>query len=45
MALFGNKSEGGIMDVIRCYEEGYLVWKWHPKGTTLNESKKENSIR
>jgi membrane protease subunit (stomatin/prohibitin family) len=44
MALFGKK-EGGLMDVIRCDEEEYLVWKWHPKDATLNESKKENSIR
>jgi membrane protease subunit (stomatin/prohibitin family) len=45
MGLFGNKSEGGLMDVIRCDEQEYLVWKWRPKGATLNESKKENSIR
>lgn len=45
MALFGNKNEGGLMDVIRCDEQEYLVWKWRPKGATLNESKKENSIR
>ena len=45
MALFGNKSEGGLMDVIRCDEQEYLVWKWRPKGATLNDSKKENSIR
>lgn len=44
MALF-NKKEGGLMDVIRCDEQDYLVWKWHPKGASLNESKKENSIR
>jgi membrane protease subunit (stomatin/prohibitin family) len=45
MALFGNKNEGGLMDVIRCDEQEYLIWKWRPKGATLNESKKENSIR
>ncbi len=45
MALFGNKTEGGLMDVIRCDEQEYLVWKWRPKGATLNESKKENAIR
>jgi membrane protease subunit (stomatin/prohibitin family) len=45
MALFGKKSEGGLLDVIRCDEQEYLVWKWRPKGATLNESKKENSIR
>ena len=45
MGLFGNKTEGGLMDVIRCDEQEYLVWKWRPKGATLNESNKENSIR
>lgn len=45
MALFGKKSEGGFMDMIRCDEQDYLIWKWRPKGATLNESKKENSIR
>lgn len=45
MALFGNKNEGGFMDVIRCDEQEYLVWKWRPKGATLNDSKKENAIR
>ncbi|MFN8117514.1 MAG: SPFH domain-containing protein [Bacteroidia bacterium] len=45
MALFGNKNEGGLMDVIRCDEQEYLVWKWRPKGATLNDSKKENAIR
>lgn len=45
MALFGNKNEGGLMDVIRCDEQEYLVWKWRPKGASLNDSKKENSIR
>lgn len=45
MGLFGNKNEGGLMDVIRCDEQEYLVWKWRPAGTTLNESKKENAIR
>src|ERR1035437_9502529 len=45
MALFGSKSEGGLMDVIRCDEQEYLVWKWRPKGAEVNSSKKENSIR
>jgi membrane protease subunit (stomatin/prohibitin family) len=32
MALFGktNKPEGGLMDVIRCDQPDYLVWKWRP---------------
>lgn len=45
MGLFNKKSEGGFMDMIRCDEQDYLIWKWRPKGATLNESKKENAIR
>jgi len=44
MAIFGSKKEGGLLDVIRCDEEEYLVWKWRPSGdpgTTI----KENAIR
>ena len=44
MGLFGNKSEGGMMDVIRCDEQEYLVWKWRPSGE-VNSTKKENAIR
>lgn len=44
MGLFGKKSEGGLMDVIRCDEQEYLVWKWRPSGTA-NSTKKENAIR
>lgn len=44
MALFGNKTEGGLMDVIRCDEQEYLVWKWRPSGSA-NTTKKENAIR
>lgn len=32
------------MDVIRCDEPEYLVWKWRPSGEA-NSSKKENAIR
>jgi membrane protease subunit (stomatin/prohibitin family) len=45
MALFGKKNEGGLMDVIRCDEESYLIWKWRPKGQDANDTKKENAIR
>lgn len=45
MGLFGNKKEGGLMDVIRCDEQEYLVWKWRPAGADVNSTKKENSIR
>lgn len=45
MGLFGfGKKEGGLMDVIRCDEQEYLVWKWRPSGDA-NSTKKENSIR
>lgn len=44
MGLFGNKSEGGLMDVIRCDEQEYIVWKWRPSGEA-NSTKKENAIR
>ena len=44
MGLFDRKKEGGLMDVIRCDEQDYLVWKWRPSGEA-NSTKKENSIR
>jgi membrane protease subunit (stomatin/prohibitin family) len=33
MALFGRtkSAEGGLMDVIRCDQEKYLIWKWRPE--------------
>ena len=44
MGLFDRKKEGGLMDVIRCDQEEYLVWKWRPSGEA-NSTKKENAIR
>jgi membrane protease subunit (stomatin/prohibitin family) len=44
MSLFKNKSEGGLLDVIRCDEIEYLVWKWRPSSEP-NSTKKENAIR
>lgn len=44
MGLF-KKKEGGVMDVIRCDEKDYLVWKWLPTGQGLNSTHKENAIR
>ena len=44
MGMFSNKLEGGLMDVIRCDEQEYLVWKWRPSGEP-NSTKKENAIR
>ncbi|MDL2231685.1 GYF domain-containing protein [Porphyromonadaceae bacterium OttesenSCG-928-L07] len=42
MGLFGSKREGGLMDVIRCDEKDFLIWKWSPDGGI---SRKENAIR
>ncbi len=44
MGLF-NKNTGGIMDVIRCDEPNYLIWKWRPHDAFLGENSRENSIR
>ncbi len=43
MGLFGNKK-GGMMDVIRCDQPDYLVWKWSPSGEA-NTTRRENTIR
>lgn len=43
MSLFNHRSNG-VMDVIRCDESSYLIWKWRPKGTDL-DNKRANSIR
>lgn len=45
MGLFNKKNEGGLMDVIRCDEKEYLIWKWRPAGEDVNSTKKENAIR
>ena len=45
MGLFFNKKEGGLMDVIRCDEEQYIVWTWRPSGQAVNSTSKENAIR
>lgn len=46
MLLF-NKNNGtnSLMDVIRCDEVSYLIWKWHPTGTKLGTNNRENAIR
>jgi membrane protease subunit (stomatin/prohibitin family) len=44
MGLF-NKKEGGLMDVIRCDESSYLIWKWRPAAAAGQQTKRENSIR
>lgn len=49
MGLFGlgtsRGKSGGIMNVIRCDEQEYLVWKWRPEGQAVNSTTRENSIR
>lgn len=45
MGLFNKSSGGGIMDVIRCDEPNYLIWKWHPQGASTGSNNRENSIR
>lgn len=44
MGLF-KRREGGLMDVIRCDESEYLIWKWRPSRQGVNSTKKENAIR
>ncbi len=48
MAFFGLGSKGksgGMLNVIRCDEKEYLVWKWRPEGQDVNSTTRENSIR
>lgn len=45
MGIFGRGKSGGVMNVIRCDEEKYLVWKWRPEGQDVNSTTRENSIR
>lgn len=43
MAFF-SKNDGGLMDVIRCDEQDYLIWKWHPQGSGADDAR-ANAIR
>lgn len=45
MGLFDRNKKGSIMDVIRCDEQNYLIWKWHPQGEVSGQSHRENAIR
>ncbi len=45
MGVFAKGKSGGVMNVIRCDEENYLVWKWTPLGQEANTTSRENSIR
>lgn len=43
--IFGKGNSGGLMNVIRCDEPEYLVWKWRPEGQDVNSTSRENAIR
>lgn len=45
MGIFGKGKSGGLMNVIRCDQEEYLVWKWRPLNQEVNSTSRENSIR
>ena len=47
MKVFAKEnSAGGFMNVIRCDEPSYLIWKWHPEGKTgAYADERENAIR
>lgn len=45
MGIFGRGKSGGLMNVIRCDEKDYLVWKWRPLGQETDSTTRENSIR
>lgn len=45
MGLFGRGKSGGLMNVIRCDQQEYLVWKWRPEGQAVNTTSRENAIR
>lgn len=42
--LFG-KDGTPFMDIIRCDEPSYLIWKWHPAGVLPGNNRRENAIR
>jgi membrane protease subunit (stomatin/prohibitin family) len=45
MALFGRSksAEGGFMDVIRCDQPEYLVWKWRPEVAEANDDTRKDA--
>ncbi len=45
MGLFGRGKGGGLMNVIRCDEQEYIVWKWRPRNQEANTTSRENAIR
>lgn len=45
MGLLNKKNTGSFMDEIRCDEQSYLIWKWHPLGVQKGAGNRENAIR
>ncbi|MCD8107851.1 MAG: SPFH domain-containing protein [Oscillospiraceae bacterium] len=45
MSIFKRSKSHGLINVIRCDEPEYLIWKWHPEGTVAGSNKRENAIR
>lgn len=45
MGFFSRGKSGGVMNVIRCDLQEYLVWKWRPERQEVNSTTRENSIR
>ena len=45
MGLFDKNRENAVLDVIRCDEPSYLIWKWHPTGLQKENNGRENAIR
>lgn len=44
MGIFGKLFNGNFADMIRCDQEDYLIWKWHPT-SEHKEQTRENAIR
>ncbi len=45
MGLFSSKKEGGMMDMIRCDEQDYLIWKYRPSFNESSTGSSQYSIR
>lgn len=45
MGFFSRGKSGGMINVIRCDEQEYLIWKWRPEGQDANSTSRENAIR
>lgn len=45
MSLFSKPKGVGFMNEIRCDEQSYLIWKWHPSGSVAGNNNRENAIR